>query len=84
MSIELVFVKLSWLDFHGLDLLEILLVVEAVPQNIAKCAQRSLQAVCGCFFLCFLERRCFAFPVFDGPVTDILISSQTENICIPS
>ena len=38
MSIELVFVKLSWLDFHGLDLFEILLVVKAVPQNIAKCA----------------------------------------------
>jgi hypothetical protein len=38
MSIELVFVKLSWLDFHGLDLLEILLVVKAVAQNIAKCA----------------------------------------------
>ena len=38
MSIELVFVKLSWLDFHGLDLLEILLVVKAVPQNVTKCA----------------------------------------------
>lgn len=38
-SVKFVLVEFPRLDFHGLNLLEIFLVVETVSKDIAKCAQ---------------------------------------------
>lgn len=38
-SIEIALFELDGFDFHGLDLLEIFLIVQAISKNIAECAQ---------------------------------------------
>lgn len=55
MSVEIVLLKLDGLDVHGLDLLEIGLVVQAIAEHIAKCAKCALQTVGSCLFLRLLE-----------------------------
>jgi hypothetical protein len=63
-SVQVPFLELDRLDLHSLNLLEILFVVQAVTENIAKRAQRALEAIGRRFLLGLLEGRCFAFAIF--------------------
>jgi hypothetical protein len=40
--IKVVLLELDGLDVHGLDLLEVVLVVQAVAEHVAKCAECAL------------------------------------------
>ena len=54
-SVKVVLLKLDRLDLHSLNFFEIFLVIQTIAENITKCAQRTLQAVCCGFFLRLLE-----------------------------
>jgi hypothetical protein len=75
-SVEVDLIELPRLDFHDLDLLQVLFVVNTVAQNVSECAECAFQSVRGCLFLCLLEGCCFAFAVLDGAVADVLITLE--------
>lgn len=54
-SVQTVLLELDRFDRHLLYLLKIVLVIQAISENVAKGAECSFQSIRGCFFLCFLE-----------------------------
>jgi hypothetical protein len=87
MSVEVDLIELPRLDLHDLDLFQVLLIVKTVAQHVAKCAERAFETVGGRLFFCLLERRCFAFAVLDGAVTNVLTALdqflQDGNLSLP-
>lgn len=82
MPIQVPLFELDRLDLHGLDLLEILLVVQAIAEYVAKSAQCALESIGSCLFLGLFERRCFSFSVLYRAVANVLVivsSAQIRN-----
>lgn len=61
------------LDLHFRNLLDVLLVVDAIPQHIPEIAQRALQSIRRPLLLRLLKRLGLARVVLDMPVPDILV-----------
>lgn len=64
--------RTHWLNLDLSDLCDIILVVYAIPENITKISQRSLQCICRSFFLCLLETHSFALTILDHAVPYVL------------
>lgn len=67
---------------HSLDFCDfrnVFLVVDAVTQHIAEVSQRTLERICGAFFLGLLKGCSFAFTVFDVAVSNVLSTCERAS-----
>lgn len=62
-----------WLHLHLRHLLDVLFVIDAIPQHIPKVAQRTLQRIRRALLLRLFKRLRLATAVFNMPVSDILV-----------
>lgn len=72
MSMKVVLVPFRWSHFDLCDFLKIILVVQAIAQNVAKVPKRSFQSICGCLLLGLFECCGFALAVLDLSIPNVL------------
>jgi hypothetical protein len=75
-SVEPVGIPFARLSFHGLDLHQVLFVIQAVTQNVSEGSQGTFQAIGCCLFLGLLKCWCLALAILDVTITNVLDPDQ--------
>jgi len=79
MPMQLLNIPLRRLSLNLCNLLQILLIINAIPQHIAKIPQSPLQRIRGPLLLRLLKRRRFALAVLHMSVPDILMERAVSK-----
>jgi hypothetical protein len=73
MSVQIAFIEPRGPNLDLGDLGKVILVIDAVTEDISKISKGAFQGICGAFLLGLLECRSLPFAVLDVAIADVLV-----------